>query len=822
VRSLGQHNPARSRLSSLDQETGTPRAFGGARGRDVFASEGEALESLNAESSIAWTLSARALLGLVPLPDAGTALLLLATRTRVSVTLPGGHEVQSVAEAVWVKMPLSQRHEPSPLDPAAQAAAALLSALLEYPVEGAHFYCETADVSRPWAWAGAPRLPAAAAATPLPEFTWNHWLASPLAACGLPPGSVPPLHQGMAESRLLSDALGARFAVALLARRGRLHPGTRYIARGLNAEESAPGNEVECEQLMWRLHGRCGAGAPAEQPPQAWSSCVWRRGTVPIHWGQEIRSTVGEAEMYVQSSEPYAGTEAYFSRLVANYTPPPGGAAAAAAGEGKGEGEGGGAPPPVLTCINLLRQSLKSPETLLTEHFQEAVKLARRAEPARLARLRLLNFDWHGNVKALGEAPAVEGLWSLLGGACEQAGTSCGTTGFTDEQQPQPQPPAAAASAQPAAAAAPAPAAPAAEHPLALPAGGVESPPPAPKPRASLSSASLAAAGSPAPPPPGHCVRAWQRGVLRYNCADSLDRTNLASFFGAAQMLLVQAQQLDLVLEAAGGGGGSTGLPRRSSSTGPASLWPIQRSGSSGGLAAPEAGPPPLPPGWESRVDAVRPGSHFCYNLLTRTRAGDGERVLHRPQPEDDDLDSPGSGAAAAARLASRLAARRLAAGAGGRGGGSGGSAAVLRSIRAERGGCSLAPAALGCGGADRAVPAERRRARGVIYRQPRAEQRDDAHAGRGGGAAKGRRRILARRLHRHPDRNLGATPLREPHAGQLQTTGVRGVPGVERGGGGAAGEGGGGAAGGDAPGATRAARAAERGAAAASGSALS
>jgi hypothetical protein len=58
----------------------------------------------------------------------------------------------------------------------------------------------------------------------------------------------------------------------------------------------------------------------------------------------------------------------------------------------------------------------------------------------------------------------------------------------------------------------------------------------------------------PPPPPPqalggpgGRCVsscgRGWsvrwlkqQRGVTRYNCADSLDRTNVGSFFGAVQV----------------------------------------------------------------------------------------------------------------------------------------------------------------------------------------------------------------------------------------------------------------------------------------------
>ena len=37
-----------------------------------------------------------------------------------------------------------------------------------------------------------------------------------------------------------------------------------------------------------------------------------------------------------------------------------------------------------------------------------------------------------------------------------------------------------------------------------------------------------------------------QAGVLRYNCADSLDRTNLAGFFVAVQLLAEQTKRLGL------------------------------------------------------------------------------------------------------------------------------------------------------------------------------------------------------------------------------------------------------------------------------------
>ena len=54
--------------------------------------------------------------------------------------------------------------------------------------------------------------------------------------------------QGVVESRTLEDNGGARYTLVLFSRRSRLHPGMRYIARGLNGLAS-PGNEIECEQV---------------------------------------------------------------------------------------------------------------------------------------------------------------------------------------------------------------------------------------------------------------------------------------------------------------------------------------------------------------------------------------------------------------------------------------------------------------------------------------------------------------------------------------------------------------------------------------------
>lgn len=73
----------------------------------------------------------------------------------------------------------------------------------------------------------------------------------------------------MAESRELEDFDGCRFSYCLVSRRCRLHVGPRYKARGLN-EAADPGNEIECDQLVWK-HSSAGG------KPLAWSRCENRQ-----------------------------------------------------------------------------------------------------------------------------------------------------------------------------------------------------------------------------------------------------------------------------------------------------------------------------------------------------------------------------------------------------------------------------------------------------------------------------------------------------------------------------------------------------------------
>ena len=71
-----------------------------------FKAHNEALEYLSGMSdSIKTSESGSAILGFVVL--AGWVLVLIARRTRVSMVLPGGHEVHTVTDSKWFRIPLN-------------------------------------------------------------------------------------------------------------------------------------------------------------------------------------------------------------------------------------------------------------------------------------------------------------------------------------------------------------------------------------------------------------------------------------------------------------------------------------------------------------------------------------------------------------------------------------------------------------------------------------------------------------------------------------------------------------------------------------------
>ncbi|CAN1788323.1 Probable phosphoinositide phosphatase SAC9 [Linum perenne] len=494
----------------IDPTSGALR-FAGKLGVDVFTSENEAFDHITNASK--WqcrsTTHARAILGYAALGSYG--LLLVATKLTSSIPhLPGGGCVYTVTESQWIKILLQNPHHQG------KGELKNVQELTELDIDGKHYFCETVDITRPF--------PShMSLENPDDEFVWNGWLSMPFKNVGLPQHCVI-LLQGFAECRKFGSLGQLEGIVALTARRSRLHPGTRYLARGLNSCFST-GNEVECEQLVW-VPKKSAQSVP-------FNTYIWRRGTIPIWWGAELKMTAAEAEIYVSDRSPYKGSLDYYNRLSKRYD-------ARNLDVGLGEGQKKKAFVPIV-CINLLRNGEGKSESILVQHFEESLNYIRSTRKLLHARIHLINYDWHASTKLKGEQRTVEELWKLLEAPTMAIGISEGD--YLPSRQR-----------------------------LSECKGEI------------ICSDNYVGA---------FCLRTHQNGVIRFNCADSLDRTNAASYFGALQVFVEQCRRLAISLD---------------SDLAYGHLSPSNY----GGYTA------PLPLGWEKRSDAVT-GKAYYIDHNTRT-----------------------------------------------------------------------------------------------------------------------------------------------------------------------------------------------------------
>ncbi|GAB4836288.1 Probable phosphoinositide phosphatase sac9 [Ancistrocladus abbreviatus] len=494
----------------VDPTTGA-LCYDGRRGINVFNSEREALDFITNGSK--WRCKsvtyAGAILGYAALGSFG--MLLVATKLSVSIpNLPGGGCIYTVMESQWIKISLQNPQ------PQGKGEVKNIQELTELDIDGKHYFSEARDITRPF----PSQMPLD---KPDDEFVWNGWLSVPFKSIGLPQHCVI-LLQGFAECRSFGSLGQQEGIVALIARRSRLHPGTRYLARGLNSCFGT-GNEVECEQLVW-VPKRAGQSIP-------FSTYIWRRGTIPIWWGAELKITAAEAEIYVAEHDPYKGSVQYYQRLSKRYDTR--NFSLAAGGNQKK------IPFVPIVCINLLRNGEGKSESILVQHFEESLNCIRSSGKLPCTKIVLINYDWHGSVKMNGEQQTIEGLWRLLKAPTISIGINegdylpsrqcikdCrGELIYTDEY-----------------------------------------------------------VGT-------FCLRSRQNGILRFNCADSLDRTNAASYFGSLQVFVEQCRRLGISLDSD-------------------LAFGYQSVDNYGGYTA------PLPPGWEKRSDAVT-GKTYYIDHNTRT-----------------------------------------------------------------------------------------------------------------------------------------------------------------------------------------------------------
>lgn len=501
-------NRYQTQVLRIDQNSGSLR-FTFTKGRDIFDSEAAALDYLrNADGPVQVIATAPYILGYVVVGP--WALLLVAEKFRVSAVLPGGHEVKTITKSHWVKIPLQlnmqQMQSVQAIDPDPAVSKAMqneidqgITRLMAFPIDGAHFLCDTLDITRPFPSYRAVKEPSW-------DLVWNRWLSTPFRNLGLD-HLCPPLLQGLCEARELEDFDRAKYWMCLMNRRSCLHPGPRYKARGLN-DYAEPGNELEVEQIIWRQQANGGN--------VLWSRYTWRRGSAPLWWGVSLRNNgIGEAEIRIRQHSTFKGSKRYVRRLQKRYTPNP----QLDPDPPAPDSDADPSRSVPVAFVSLLRKGLPDrdrSEAKLASAFDFVMAQLRKEHALPLTYIAL---DWHEMDKQLGHHGIVEAFWNTVKDILPRHGFALGTLEKVGPDHSE----------------------------VWLDQEAAEASPARPDDGTGILSGtdrriSRAGVGWHA-----HWMR-QQRGIARYNCADSLDRTNVGSFFGALQVFIEQCRELDIAI----------------------------------------------------------------------------------------------------------------------------------------------------------------------------------------------------------------------------------------------------------------------------------
>ncbi|XAR51117.1 hypothetical protein NMG60_11005660 [Bertholletia excelsa] len=155
---------------------------------------------------------------------------------------------------------------------------------------------------------------------------------------------------------------GRDFKLTLIARRSRHYAGTRYLKRGVN-EKGKVANDVETEQLVFE-------DVPEGCPVQI-SSVVQNRGSIPLFWSQETsRLNLKPDIILSKRDQNYEATRLHFENLVQRYGNP-------------------------IIILNLIKTQEKKPrESILRAEFANAIEFINK-DLSEESRLKFLHWDLH-------------------------------------------------------------------------------------------------------------------------------------------------------------------------------------------------------------------------------------------------------------------------------------------------------------------------------------------------------------------------------------------------------------------------------------------
>ncbi|KAJ8562435.1 hypothetical protein K7X08_011726 [Anisodus acutangulus] len=153
---------------------------------------------------------------------------------------------------------------------------------------------------------------------------------------------------------------GRDFKLTLIARRSRHYAGTRYLKRGVN-ENGRVANDVETEQILFE-------DVPEGYPVQI-SSVVQNRGSIPVFWFQETsRLNLKPDIILSKRDQTYEATRLHFENLAERYGNP-------------------------IIILDLIKTQEKKPrESILRTEFANAIEFINK-DLSEENRLRFLHWD---------------------------------------------------------------------------------------------------------------------------------------------------------------------------------------------------------------------------------------------------------------------------------------------------------------------------------------------------------------------------------------------------------------------------------------------
>lgn len=153
---------------------------------------------------------------------------------------------------------------------------------------------------------------------------------------------------------------GRDFRLTLIARRSRHYAGTRYLKRGVN-EKGRVANDVETEQIIFE-------DVPDGAPMQI-SSVVQNRGSIPLFWSQETSRLNIKPDIILSKKDlNYEATRLHFANLAKRYGNP-------------------------IIILNLIKTQEKRPrESILRAEFANAIEMINK-DSSEASRLRFLHWD---------------------------------------------------------------------------------------------------------------------------------------------------------------------------------------------------------------------------------------------------------------------------------------------------------------------------------------------------------------------------------------------------------------------------------------------